>query len=215
MLTSGSQSENWSNLLIDLVKVFVWRAEFQTARIYSNLLYNNFAKAIDISLIILLPCCFFILITLRLQSIKNFFFLGGEEAGDINKLLSMTLKFYIRFRIETSIPQPKDIELVILDAIPIAIVIYSVSISLSRLLSEKHGYEINSNQVNHLVFYSFRFFKVNFIHFVSGTSCLRSCKCFWCIFSMLSKRIFYVSFDHLGWNWWKYTGEKKRFIFRK
>jgi len=37
--------------------------------------------------------------------------------------------------------------LVFADAIPIAIVIFSVSVSLSRLLSEKHGYEFNANQV--------------------------------------------------------------------
>ena len=50
-------------------------------------------------------------------------------------------------RIKTSVPSMDDVGLVFTDAIPIAIVIFSVSVSLSRLLSEKHGYDFNANQV--------------------------------------------------------------------
>ncbi|XP_076818919.1 prestin-like [Clavelina lepadiformis] len=48
--------------------------------------------------------------------------------------------------IRISVPAPPDILLVAVDAIPIAIVIFSVSISLSRLFAAKHAYEVDANQ---------------------------------------------------------------------
>ena len=54
------------------------------------------------------------------------------------------------FSIQTSIPNGSDIGLIFVDAIPIAIVVFSISVSLSAVFSEKHAYEVDANQVQNL-----------------------------------------------------------------
>ena len=41
---------------------------------------------------------------------------------------------------------------VIFDAIPLAVVVFAVSISMAKILAKKHNYEIDANQVLRFIF---------------------------------------------------------------
>ena len=58
---------------------------------------------------------------------------------------------------------------VIFDAIPLAVVVFAVSISMAKILAKKHNYEIDANQVLRFIFIKFISLLVTLVNIVPST----------------------------------------------